>query len=157
MLIITAEIDARLSKLMSQEAFGPPPECLDEREPKSILIGKATREQQAIALLYGEVTAEHEQLHTADGLPFGINPHVSFEHYRNHVMQPALFEMLKWSVHRAYPEQKTNLAIRFDSDWNMYAMPKRGKRKYRVVLAAALLFYVLISAIYGNGKYFGWW
>lgn len=124
MLMITAEMHDRLASLISCERSGSPPKRLQERHPDSVLIGKATKEQQAIALFYDEVKTEHERVHESDGLPMGINPYVSFDHYRNHVMTPILFEMLKWSVHRAYPEQKTNLAIRFDADWNMYAVPK---------------------------------
>lgn len=132
-LIITEEIHTRLSTLMSSEDLGSPPKLLRKRKgktkPRSVLIGKAVREQQAIAVLYCDVCTAHNQTHKLAKMPFGVNPHVDFEHYRNHVMIPVLFEMLKWSVHRAFPEQKTNLAIRFDRDWNMYALPDRRKRK----------------------------
>ena len=125
MQVITAEMHERLSGLMSSmNPLDPPPKRLLERQPNSVLIGVATTEQKAIAMLYDQVKTEHEEMHEADSLLMGINPYVSFEHFRNHVMTPILFEMLKWSVHRAYPEQTTNLAIRFDEKWNMYAVPK---------------------------------
>jgi hypothetical protein len=123
MLVITAELDERLFVLMAREDLVVPEKTLRDfpSAPLSILIGKATREQQALAVLYDQVVSSHKQLHEISGEDFGINPHVSFEHYKNHVMQPIVFEMLKWSVHRTYPEQKTTLAIRFDDEWNMYA------------------------------------
>lgn len=69
-------------------------------------------------------------MHKAEGLPFGVNPHVAFNHYRNHVLQPMLFEMLCWSVHRAYPDKELNLySLSFDAEWNMYAAPKPRQRK----------------------------
>jgi hypothetical protein len=113
---------------MACERFGAPPKRLQHRDPKSVLIGKATKEQQAIALLYNQVQAEHERMHKSEGIPFGVNPNVSFAHYRNHVLRPILFEMLEWSVHRAFPEQNTNLHIRFDREWNMYAVPRPRPR-----------------------------
>lgn len=125
MQLITAEMHERLSGLMfSAKILGAPPKRLRERQPNSVLIGMATTEQKAIAVLYDQVKTEHEGQHKADSMPMGINPYVSFDHFRNHVMTPILFEILKWSVHRAYPEQTTDLAIRFDDEWNMYAVPK---------------------------------
>ncbi|KND50422.1 MAG: hypothetical protein AB202_02090 [Parcubacteria bacterium C7867-007] len=125
MQLITAEMHERLSGLMSsRHILGPPPKRLLERQPNSVLIGVATTEQKAIAILYDQVKTEHEGMHEANDMPMGINPYVNFAHFRNHVMTPILFEMLKWSVHRAYPEQTTNLAIRFDDKWNMYGVPK---------------------------------
>ncbi len=123
-LEIIDDMHSCLSMLMSDEEVGPPPLRLIERQPNAILIGKATREQRAIAILYDEVQDAHEKMHEELGLPMGVHPDVSFDHYRNHVLRPILFEMLKWSVHRAYPDQKTNLAIRFDEEWNMFAEPK---------------------------------
>ncbi len=125
MQLITAEMHERLSRLMSSaEILGAPPKRLQERQSNSVLIGIATNEQKALAILYDQIKTEHESQHEADSLPMGINPYVNFAHFRNHVMIPVLFEMLKWSVHRAYPKQTTNLAIRFDANWNMYAVPK---------------------------------
>lgn len=124
MAAIAAEMHERLSQLMSSGQFGLPPKRLSERQPNSVLIGEATVEQKAIATLYDQVKTEHEEQHRIDCLPMGIHPHVSFDHFRNHVMTPILFEMLKWSVHRAYPDQTTNLAVRFDTEWNMYGVPK---------------------------------
>lgn len=130
MLAITAELNARLADLLSNEHFGPPPkETLRKIDPASVYIGRATKEQQALALLYDEVIRAHKRMHEVSGEAMGINPRVSFDHYRLHVLQPVLFEMLKWSVHRAYPEQKTDLAIRFDDNWNMYAVPKPAEDK----------------------------
>ncbi len=131
-LVITAGIHERLSRLMACKDFGSPPKALREDRPKSVLIGTATKEQRAIALLYNQVRAEHMQLHKIGRMPFGVNPHESFSHYQNHVMLPILFEMLEWSVHRAYPEQNTNFAIRFDAGWNMYAVSRPRERKKKI-------------------------
>jgi hypothetical protein len=123
MQLITAELDERLFVLMAREDLVVPEITLRDIPVGAvfILIGKAIREQQALAVLYDQVVSSHKQLHEISGEDFGINPHVSFDHYKLHVMQPIVFEMLKWSAHRAYPKQKTTLAIRFDDDWNMYA------------------------------------
>jgi hypothetical protein len=104
-----------------------------EDRPDPIFIGMATKEQQSLALLYNQIEAAHVRIHKAEGIPFGINPYVSFEHYRHHVMLPVLYEMLQWSVFKSYPEKKTNLISRFDAEWNMYAMPKPKRRKKKTV------------------------
>ncbi len=94
---------------------------------RAVLLGKASLEQRAIATLYGEICKEHQRMHETDNLPEGINPRVSFAHYRNHVMMPMLSELLIWSAHRDYPdisEKISIIAIRLDTDWNMYAVPK---------------------------------
>ncbi|MDB5265883.1 MAG: hypothetical protein JWM39_596 [Parcubacteria group bacterium] len=124
-LAITARLYESLSELLSHKNSAAPPQLLLKRRPDEILIGKATKEQRAIALLYSQVVLSHDRMHVISGEPFGINPYVDFDHFELHVMRPILFEMLKWSVHRAYPEQKTDLSIRFDDDWNMYAVPKQ--------------------------------
>ncbi|MES2668561.1 MAG: hypothetical protein V4644_02650 [Patescibacteria group bacterium] len=118
---VITEMHYCLSMLMSCEDVGPPPLRLKDLHPQAVLIGKAMHEQRAIAVLYNEVQDAHEKMHEASGIPMGVHPDVSFDHYRCHVLRPILFELLKWSAHRAYPEQKTNLAIRFDDEWNMYA------------------------------------
>ena len=128
-LVITEEIHTRLKKLMACKDLGAPPKALRENRPNVVLIGRATKEQQAIALLYNEVNRAHERMHRIEKLPFGINPYVSFDHYRKHVMIPILFEMLMWSVHRAYPQQTTDLSLLFDAKWNMYAPLRRHSRK----------------------------
>jgi hypothetical protein len=137
-LSITEELQARLSVLLATEDFGQPPKMLRRRKgkakSKSILIGKANTEQQAIAVLYCQVCKVHNKMHKVANMPFGVNPHVESDHYRNHVMIPLLFEMLQWSIHRTYRDKKTNLDIRFDPEWNMYAprlrrTPKKVKGK----------------------------
>jgi len=132
-LAITEEIRTRLSTLQASENFDSPPKILRKRkgktQPKSVLIGKATREQQALAVLYCQVYAVHKKMHKVANMPFGVNPHVESDHYRNHVMIPILFQMLTWSVHRAFPKQKTTLQIRFDPEWNMYAPRVHRDRK----------------------------
>ena len=121
-LAITADMHARLSRLMACERFGAPPRRLQQREPHFTLLGKATKEQQAIALLYGQVQAEHERMHRSERIPMGVNPKVSFAHYRNHVLRPILFEVLGWSVHRAFPGESSD-RVRFDNEWNVYTEP----------------------------------
>ncbi len=132
-LIIIEEMHARLSALMSSEDLGPPPKLMrkpkGKTKPKLILIGPATQEQRALAILYSQVYEEHDKAHELAKMPFGNNPHVDFDHFRHHVMMPSLLDMLEWSVHREFPEQETNLNISFDSDWNMYAPPDRRKQK----------------------------
>jgi hypothetical protein len=126
-IAILAETHSRLTRLVSEGEFGSPPERLRLRHPKAILLGKASEEQQAIAILFDQLCAEHKGMHEAAGLPEGINPRVSFDHYYNHVAVPLLSELLIWSAHRDYPdisEAISIVAIQIDADWNMYAIPK---------------------------------
>lgn len=126
-LAILAETQHRLSRLVSTEETHPVPERMRLRHPKATLMGKASKEQQAIATLYDQLCAEHKGMHEAAGLPEGINPRVSFEHYYNHVAAPLLSELLIWSAHRDFPdisETMSIVSIQIDADWNMYAVPK---------------------------------
>lgn len=126
-LAILVEAQSRLSLLISEGGTYSPPERLRLRDPKAVLLGKASGEQQAIAVLHNQICTEHELKHKAEGLPEGINPRVSFDHYRDHVMAPLLSELLVWSAHRDYPDVSETfsiVAIQFDSDWNMYAVPR---------------------------------
>lgn len=129
-LEITAEVHRRLSRLMACEKFGSPPKRMQERSPRSVLIGPATKEQQAIALLYNQVIAAHIRQHREVRVPFGVNPDVPFDHFLNHVAQPMLFELLSWSVHRHYQLTDIDLyTLSFDADWNMYGQRRRQRRK----------------------------
>lgn len=126
-IAILAETHRRLSQIVAGGEFGSPPKQLHLRHPDAVLLGKASKEQQAIALLYGEVCAEHTSMHAAAGLPEGINPRVSFDHYYNHVTAPLLSELLIWSAHRDYPDISETMSIRsiqIDDEWNMYAIPR---------------------------------
>jgi hypothetical protein len=122
-----AETHRRLSQLALGGELNSPPERLKLRHPNAVLLGKASDEQQAIATLYDQVCTEHKGIHEAAGLPEGINPRVSFDHYYNHVAAPLLSELLIWSAHRDYPDTSETMsivAIQIDGDWNMYAIPK---------------------------------
>jgi hypothetical protein len=124
---ILAEIQDRLSRLISEREFDSPPQRLKLRHSNAVLLGKASIEQQAIATLYDQICAEHKGMHEAANLPEGINPRVSFDHYYNHVAAPLLSELLIWSAHRDYPdisETISIISIQIDDDWNMYAIPK---------------------------------
>jgi hypothetical protein len=112
---------------MLEEEFNSPPIQLRLRLPNAVLLGRASKEQQTIATLFGQVSAEHQQMHAAENMPMGINPRVNFDHYRNHVMMLILLELLIWSAHRDYPDISETMsigAIQIDDDWNMYAIPK---------------------------------
>lgn len=125
-LAIIAEVQRRLSKLLIERDFSPPSQ-LQGVHPKAILLGKASLEQQAIATLYGQMAVEHERMHEAENLPMGIHPRVNFTHYRNHVAMPLLSELLIWSAHRDYPDISETIsiqAIRLDTEWNLYAVPR---------------------------------
>lgn len=124
---ILAETQCRLSRLISGGEFGSPPKRLQLRDPEAIFLGKASTEQQAIATLYDQICAEHKGMHEVAGLPEGINPRVSFDHYYSHVTAPMLSELLIWSAHRDYPDVAETIsivAIQIDDDWNIYAIPK---------------------------------
>jgi hypothetical protein len=121
MVQITSEVAERLFMLLTRENLAVPEKTLRDIHADAVLIGKATKEQQALAVLYDQVLSCHKQLHELSGESIGRNPYVSFEHYKLHVMQPIVFEMFVWSVHRAYPEKNTTSMIRFDDAWNMYA------------------------------------
>lgn len=128
-LTILAEAHKRLSQIMLAGVIGTPPEQLLRSHPDAVLLGKSSPEQQAIATLYGQVCKQHSRMHKENNLPEGINPRVSFDHYRNHVMAPMLSELLIWSAHRDYPdisETFSIVAIQLDNEWNMYAIPKRA-------------------------------
>lgn len=122
-----AEIHIRLSQLISEGGSYTPPARLQLGSPKAVFLGKASAEQQAIAVLYDYMCTEHKGMHESEKLPEGINPRVSFIHYSKHVAAPLLAELLIWSAHRAYPdisETISIIAIQIDADWNMYAIPK---------------------------------
>lgn len=126
-LAILAETHKRISQLMLEGDISTPPKQLLGSNPRAIPLGKASLEQRAIATLYGQACKEHKNMHESDNLPEGINPRVSFAHYKNHVMAPMLSELLIWSAHRDYPdisEKISIIAIQLDADWNMYAIPR---------------------------------
>lgn len=128
---ILAEVHERLSQIMLEGDLNTPPEALMEVHPAAIVMGQASIEQRAMAILYGEVVREHDRLHAAENLPKGINPRVSFAHYRYHVVGPMLMELLIWSAHRAFPdvaEQISIVSMRIDADWNLYAVPRNPGR-----------------------------
>lgn len=135
-LSILDEIRARLSRLLECPSYGQPPRRLRNIEEAMVLIGPATKEHQAITLLRNQVYAEHSRMHKASGIPFGVNPHVSTAHYRCHVMNTVLYEMLTWSVFNTYRDQKTQLNLRFDEQWNMYATPNADADEACSVAAA---------------------
>lgn len=129
-LAITAEMHARLARLLACPRFGHPPGAFRERKPGSVYVGKATHEQQALAILYNQVHAEHWYAHKAHAMPFGVNPRVPPDHFRNHVMIPVLFEMLMWSVHRTNPDKDMQLeSMSIDKNWRIFAVAKPQKRK----------------------------
>ena len=129
MVVIATYLQVRLEEFVSSKHLRSPPKRMRKRRTDSVFIGKATEEQQALSLFYNQVVTAHGKLHKASGEPFGINPYVDSPHYRLHVLQPLLYEMLQWSVHRAYPEIESSLQIRFDKEWNMYATPRRENSK----------------------------
>lgn len=135
-LVITEKMQERLRLLVARKGTPRVPKNLIEHRPKVVLVGKATKEQQAIALLYSEVMADHDKMHARTGLPFGVHPNVGPVHYQNHVMMSLLYEMFMWSVHRNFRRKTAGLILRFDSKWNMYASvppPVRKRRKKNTV------------------------
>lgn len=126
-LAILTETQSRLSRLISEEEPRYPPRQLRLQSPGAVILGRASREQQAIATLYGQICTEHWEAHKASGLPEKITPRVSFDHHYNHVAAPMLSELLIWSAHRDYPDISETMsigAIQIDNDWNMYAIPR---------------------------------
>ncbi len=121
---------SRLLQLTARKDVARVPKNLRERRTNVILVGKATKEQQVIALLYSEVMAVHDKMHARTGLSFGVHPNVGPAHFRNHVMMGLLYEMFMWSVHRSFRRKTAGLALRFDAKWNMYApSPKHIRKK----------------------------
>lgn len=122
----------RLARLLACEKYGSVPRALQEREPGSIFVGVATKEQRALALLWNQVEVEHQRMHRMFKMPYGVNPYVPDDHFRNHVMIPVLQEMLMWAIHRANPDKDMELeTLSFDADWNIFAVPKALQRMKR--------------------------
>ena len=129
-LAITAEMHARLARLLACPRFGRPPGIFRGRMKGSVYVGKATHEQRALALLYNQVDAEHYRAHITHDMPFGVNPRVPPDHFRNHVMITVLKEMLMWSVHRTNPDKDMTLeTMSIDKDWRIFAVAKPLRRK----------------------------
>lgn len=130
-LAILTEVHSRLSQLIS-EIISEKEICLIPKRlrltnPYAVFLGPSSQEQQAIGRLYDKICTEHKDMHEDAGLPEGINPRVSFDHYSKHVAAPLLSELLIWSAHRDYPDVSETIsivAIQFDADWNMYAVKK---------------------------------
>lgn len=126
---IAQELHAQLETLMTRTHLGPPPKKLRENRRKVVLVGKVTKEQQAMALLYHKARTAHDKMHERTRQPFGVNPHVNSAHYRNHVRMTLLYEMFMWSVHRHFRRRTSGLEMLFDTEWNIYGPPPSRSRK----------------------------
>lgn len=112
---------------MACKRFGSVPKRFREHREDCVRIGKARKEQIALAILYNQIACEHERMHQKADMPFGVNPHVSTRHYQYHIMMDLIAELMDWSVMRAFPNQKSALRVLFDEHWVMYGASKQAK------------------------------